>query len=140
MKVSIKTLEGRQFDLEVEGSDTVRAIAPRPVGRHPVLIGGVWGGASAGRQVDALKQKIETEHSIAVDTQKLIFKGKILAEGAKTMDDYGIKDKDFLVIMVSKVLFCHSALTVWPGGIRNCDMHLMLGLSVCVCARVCACV
>lgn len=36
-----------------------------------------------------------------MDLQKLIFSGKIL-ENDKTLEAYGIKEKDFLVVMVSK--------------------------------------
>jgi hypothetical protein len=36
--------------------------------------------------------------------QKLIFKGKILQEASKTLEELGMKDNDFMVLMVAKVL------------------------------------
>eukprot|EP00698_Gefionella_okellyi_P014771 TRINITY_DN4104_c0_g1_i1.p1 TRINITY_DN4104_c0_g1~~TRINITY_DN4104_c0_g1_i1.p1 ORF type:complete len:381 (+),score=102.77 TRINITY_DN4104_c0_g1_i1:108-1250(+) len=74
MKVSIKTLEGKTFEVDIADSDTV----------------------------DTLKQRIETEQGIAIDTQKLIHKGKVMQVGANTVVSYGVKEGDFLVIMVSK--------------------------------------
>ena len=73
MKVTVKTTQQKVFQIEVEGSDTV----------------------------GTLKQKIEKEHSHAVAAQKIIYSGKILADD-KTIESCGIKEKDFLVLMVSK--------------------------------------
>lgn len=38
------------------------------------------------------------------DTQKLIAYGKQLEDNAKTLVEYGVKENDFLVLFVSKVL------------------------------------
>lgn len=37
------------------------------------------------------------------DLQKLVAYGKILGEDEKTLKDYGIKEGDFVVVMISKV-------------------------------------
>jgi hypothetical protein len=37
------------------------------------------------------------------DLQKLIAYGKVLGEDEKTLKDFGIKDGDFIVVMISKV-------------------------------------
>ena len=49
------------------------------------------------------KEKIEEEHKMAADQQKLIAYGKVLEEENKTLKEYSIKEGDFLVVMVSKV-------------------------------------
>jgi hypothetical protein len=49
------------------------------------------------------KEKIEEEHKMPADQQKLIAYGKVLEEESKTLKDYSIKEGDFLVVMVSKV-------------------------------------
>ena len=49
-----------------------------------------------------MKESIHKQQGHAVELQKLIFSGKIL-ENDKTIESYGIKEKDFLVVMVSKV-------------------------------------
>ncbi|KAL0956275.1 hypothetical protein HGRIS_002433 [Hohenbuehelia grisea] len=73
MKITVKTTQGKVFQVDVEATDTVAA----------------------------LKQKIfDTQgHSVAV--QKIIYSGKILPDD-KTVESCGIKEKDFLVLMVSK--------------------------------------
>ncbi|CDH60928.1 uv excision repair protein rad23 [Lichtheimia corymbifera JMRC:FSU:9682] len=73
MQLTVKTLQQKQFKLDVEGSDTILSV----------------------------KQKIEESQGHAVSQQKLIFSGKILADDKK-VEEYNISEKDFLVVMVSK--------------------------------------
>ncbi|CAG8522635.1 11512_t:CDS:2 [Acaulospora morrowiae] len=72
MKITIKTLQQKQFQLDVDPEDKVLAV----------------------------KQKIEQSHEHAVSRQKLIFEGKILADD-KSLSEYEISEKGFLVLMVS---------------------------------------
>ena len=48
-----------------------------------------------------VKQSIQASQGHPAENQKLIFSGKILADD-KTVAEYEIKEKDFLVVMVSK--------------------------------------
>ncbi|KAG0707363.1 hypothetical protein DFH29DRAFT_897045 [Suillus ampliporus] len=73
MKLTIKTLQQKMFQLEAEGSETIAD----------------------------LKQKISNTQGHSVESQKLIFSGKILSDD-KTVASFEIKEKDFLVLMVSK--------------------------------------
>ncbi|KAG2146008.1 UV excision repair protein Rad23 [Suillus bovinus] len=73
MKLTIKTLQQKIFQLEAEGSETIAD----------------------------LKQKISNTQGHPVESQKLIFSGKILTDD-KTVASCEIKEKDFLVLMVSK--------------------------------------
>ncbi|CAG8694848.1 20298_t:CDS:2 [Racocetra persica] len=73
MKITIKTLQHKQFHLEAEPEDTILT----------------------------LKQKIEESQGHAVALQKLIFSGKVLVDD-KPLSSYNITEKDFLVVMVSK--------------------------------------
>ncbi|CDS09354.1 hypothetical protein LRAMOSA10714 [Lichtheimia ramosa] len=73
MQLTVKTLQQKQFKLDVESSDTILSV----------------------------KQKIEESQGHAVSQQKLIFSGKILADDKK-VEEYNISEKDFLVVMVSK--------------------------------------
>ena len=41
---------------------------------------------------------------MAADSQKLIAYGKVLEDDNKTLKDYSIKENDFLVVMVAKVI------------------------------------
>ena len=75
MKISIKTLQGKPTDLEVTENDTLSDI----------------------------KRRIFETLNIDVSSQKLIHYGKVMTEDSKKLADYGVKDKDFLVLMVTKV-------------------------------------
>ncbi|CAG8626473.1 5694_t:CDS:2, partial [Paraglomus occultum] len=74
MKLTLKTLQQKQFQLDVEPEDKV---------------------------ID-VKRKIEESQGHAISLQKLIFSGKILAD-EKPLSEYNITEKDFVVVMVSKV-------------------------------------
>lgn len=73
MKLLIKSLAGGNFHLDAELTDTIGTI----------------------------KSKIQKEQGHAPELQKIIFSGKILTDD-KTVADCNIKEKDFLVVMVSK--------------------------------------
>ncbi|RIA88353.1 putative UV excision repair protein [Glomus cerebriforme] len=73
MKITFKTLQQTQFQLDVEPSETILQI----------------------------KQKIEESQGHAVSLQKLISKGKVLND-EKKISEYPIVENDFLVLMVSK--------------------------------------
>lgn len=73
MKILIKSLAGGNFHLDAELTDTIGTI----------------------------KSKIQNEQGHAPELQKIIFSGKILTDD-KTVADCKIKEKDFLVVMVSK--------------------------------------
>ncbi|KAF8488417.1 hypothetical protein JB92DRAFT_3016898 [Gautieria morchelliformis] len=73
MKITIKTLQQKLFQIEADGSDTV---------------------------LD-LKSKIAESQGHSVESQKLIYSGKVLPDG-KSVASCEIKEKDFLVLMVSK--------------------------------------
>lgn len=73
MKITIKTLQQKLFTVDVDPDDTVATI----------------------------KSKISDEHGHAVASQKLIYSGKVL-DDTKVVKDCNFKDKDFLVLMVSK--------------------------------------
>ena len=55
-------------------------------------------------KIKDVKQKIEKEHNMQADLLKLIAYGKVIEDDNKTLKDYSIKEGDFLVVMVSKVL------------------------------------
>ena len=83
MKISIKTLQGKQLPLEVEDTHTVRQ--------------------RVNHKIEQLKAQIEKEHGFKADQQKLIAYGKVMDDNAKTLKDYSIKEGDFLVVMIAKV-------------------------------------
>jgi len=75
MLITLKTLQQQTFKVEVDPSETVAV----------------------------LKDKIAQEKGAdyAVENQKLIYAGKIL-EDAKTISEYKIEEKNFVVVMVTK--------------------------------------
>ncbi|KAI8354488.1 hypothetical protein B0O80DRAFT_451177 [Mortierella sp. GBAus27b] len=73
MIITIKTLKQEVFKVDVDENDKVLAI----------------------------KAEIEKTQGHPISNQKLIFSGKILVD-ENTISEYNIKEKDFLVIMVSK--------------------------------------
>jgi UV excision repair protein RAD23 len=73
MKVWIKNLRGDEFDLDVEADELVHS----------------------------LKEKIQKLHGHDTSLQKLVYLGKIM-EDQKTVAEYGVKEADKLVIMISK--------------------------------------
>ncbi|KAM3588884.1 UV excision repair protein rad23 [Umbelopsis sp. WA50703] len=73
MKLTFKTLQQKQFQLDVDGTSTVADV----------------------------KKQIEETQGHPITTQKLIYSGKILADD-NTVESYNISEKDFLVVMVSK--------------------------------------
>ncbi|CAA7263206.1 unnamed protein product [Cyclocybe aegerita] len=73
MKVTIKTTQQKVFQIDVDPAESIAD----------------------------LKAKIEQSHAHPAASQKIIYSGKILTDD-KTIDSCGIKEKDFLVLMVSK--------------------------------------
>ncbi|GAA5916758.1 hypothetical protein JCM6882_003048 [Rhodosporidiobolus microsporus] len=73
VRIQFKTLQQKQFFIEAEPSETVAD----------------------------LKKKIEADQGFSVDSQKIIFSGKILADD-KTVGEANFKEKDFCVVMVTK--------------------------------------
>ncbi|KIY50202.1 UV excision repair protein Rad23 [Fistulina hepatica ATCC 64428] len=73
MKVTVKTTQAKVFTVEIE----------------PTI------------SISELKAKIFTEQGYAVESQKVIFAGKVLPDD-KIIESCGIKEKDFLVLMISK--------------------------------------
>ena len=75
MIITIKTLQNKRYDLEIDPKDTVQKI----------------------------KEKIDKDLSLgSPESQKLIHHGKILKDD-QTAESAGFKEKDFLVVMVRKV-------------------------------------
>ncbi|KAI0786716.1 hypothetical protein C8Q75DRAFT_771023 [Abortiporus biennis] len=86
MKITVKTLQQKVFHIEAEGSDTVAD----------------------------LKTKIQESQGHAVESQKIIYSGKILPD-SKTVESCEIKEKDFLVLMVAKPKPTPAASTSAPA-------------------------
>ncbi|KAJ7096398.1 hypothetical protein C8R44DRAFT_717892 [Mycena epipterygia] len=73
VKLTIKTTQQKVFQIDAEPTDTVAV----------------------------LKEKIQSAHGHPTGVQKIIYSGKVLPDD-KTVESCGIKEKDFLVLMVSK--------------------------------------
>ena len=54
-------------------------------------------------QVSQVKEKIQEKYSHPTEAQRLIFAGKILDDD-KTLESYNITEKEFLVLMVRKIV------------------------------------
>jgi UV excision repair protein RAD23 len=73
MKITIKTLQQKVFQIDAEGEETVADV----------------------------KKRIEETHGHAASNQKLIYSGKVLPDD-RTIEACEIREKDFLVLMISK--------------------------------------
>lgn len=73
MKVTVKTLQQTSFELELDENETILSV----------------------------KEKIQAKEGFDVDSQKLIYSGKILANDVQ-VKAIGIKEGEFLVVMVTK--------------------------------------
>jgi len=73
MKITIKTTQQKIFQVEIESTESIAA----------------------------LKAKIQEAQGHPAAVQKIIYSGQILTDD-KTVESCGIKEKDFLVLMVSK--------------------------------------
>ncbi|KAJ2508446.1 UV excision repair protein rad23 [Coemansia sp. RSA 1939] len=73
MKLTLKTLQQKSFDVEVDASNTIREV----------------------------KEKVESSQGFSADAQKLIYLGRIL-DDKKTVDEEKISEKDFIVVMIVK--------------------------------------
>jgi UV excision repair protein RAD23 len=73
MRISVKSISGEKFDLEVNDSDTILQV----------------------------KQSIQELKGFEVGLQKLISSGRILADDSM-VGTYNIKEGDMLVIMMTK--------------------------------------
>lgn len=73
MKITIKTIKGEVFPIEVEASN----------------------------KISEVKQKLQDEKGLDASAQKLILRGKN-AEDGSTLEELGVKEGDFMVVMVSK--------------------------------------
>ena len=62
-----------------------------------------------------VKQKIQAEHQLPADSMKLIAYGKVMEDDNKSLKEYSIKEGDFLVVMIAKVLPIKSHLTCLIG-------------------------
>lgn len=79
MQVTLKTLQQQTFKIDIDPEETVKA----------------------------LKEKIESEKgkdAFPVAGQKLIYAGKILSDDT-ALKEYKIDEKNFVVVMVTKVSF-----------------------------------
>ncbi len=74
MKITIKNLQGKPTEYELPEDTTL----------------------------ENLKKKVATEFSCELAHIKLIHYGKVLGENERKLMDYGIKNGDFLVMMISK--------------------------------------
>lgn len=77
VSITIKTLQQKQFKIDAQATETIAQ----------------------------LKEKIQELHGHPTANQKLIYSGKILSDD-KVVGECNIKEKDFLVLMVSKVRCC----------------------------------
>ena len=50
-----------------------------------------------------MKEQIQNEHAMPVESQKLVAKGKVLSESEKTLKDCNLGEGSFIVVMKVKV-------------------------------------
>ncbi|KAM7484550.1 hypothetical protein LguiA_000559 [Lonicera macranthoides] len=109
MKVTVKTLKGSNFEIEVKPEDTFEQLRVYARVYMPIYV--VWGfhfdtldiGNTSLRVAD-VKKSIETVQGSDVypaAQQMLIHNGKVLKDGT-TLEENKIADNNFIVIMLSK--------------------------------------
>lgn len=74
MKIIVKTLGGKQLEIQVEEDWTIQRV----------------------------KEQIETDHKMAAADLKLIAYGKVLDKNENKVSDHNLKDGDNIVAMVQK--------------------------------------
>lgn len=76
MKITIKTMQGKASEYEMDETNTL----------------------------EDLKKKVAEDQKLDASSLKLIHYGKVLSDNTKKLCDLGIKPKDFLVLMPTKVV------------------------------------
>lgn len=100
MKIIIKTLKGQQLPLEVEEDLKVGFSSQL---KHTGRIRSIKEINLLYMQISDLKQKIDEEHKMPAESQKLIAYGKVMDNPDSTLKDYKIADGGFIVVMMQKV-------------------------------------
>jgi UV excision repair protein RAD23 len=96
MKISVKTLKGKHFDLYVSPSDTVTAVK---------------------KQIEESQGK----ESFPCSQQLLIHQGKVLKDDT-SMEDNTVSENGFLVVMLTKAKAPAAAAT--PSSSRTVEVRL----------------
>jgi UV excision repair protein RAD23 len=99
MKITVKTLKGEKFPIEVEGSTTVEQVKGTIVSCHNRFAGVTCESCSYFVSSCFLQESTKAELSAA--NMRLIFSGKVLKD-TDSLEACGIKENDFLVVMVTK--------------------------------------
>ena len=100
MKITLKTVQGKQVPIEVTETMTVRSIRAIFTFLEHLFTKST---SITILQIAELKEKIAQELSTPADSQKLIAYGKQLEDNNKTLKEYNIKEGDFIVLFVTKV-------------------------------------
>jgi hypothetical protein len=69
-----------------------------------------------------VKEKIEAQHGMDASLMKLIAYGKVMEDNEKSLKEYAIKDGDFLVVMIAKVI-----ITQWLIDHNRLSQHRSKG-------------
>ncbi|ODO10497.1 UV excision repair protein Rad23 [Cryptococcus amylolentus CBS 6273] len=93
VKITFKTVQNKLFTVEAQDSETASRLSRRFRSMHHTDISPL--------QVADLKQKIQESQTFPAENQKLIYSGKILNDSS-SVESLKIKEKDFLVVMVSR--------------------------------------
>ncbi|KAL7746601.1 UV excision repair protein rad23 [Sorochytrium milnesiophthora] len=95
MKIKVKTLQQKEYQLDVEPENSV-----------------------CPDKIADVKKKIQEVQGSAPAQQKLIYSGKILTDDA-TIESLGVKENEFMVVMVTKPPAASSSTTSAPPATAN---------------------